>query len=1305
MTDETRISDILAQAEEELARGQEPDLVALCCGDSLLLREVQKRLAQLRTIDGWRRAGVRVLPSAAVHPLLPPGYELVRELGGGNMGVVYLAHDAKGRAVAVKTLTRLEPNRLTFLRREFKALVDLRHENLVTIFEEWSDGTNWCCVMEYVEGRHFLNHIRSYSATASSDTTDLHDPLGTSNSVRFRSAFAQLARGIHALHSANKLHRDIKSSNVVVTGTGQVKLLDFGLVAEMDRMQGYQQSAVVGTMAYMSPEQCGGGHLTPASDWYSFGVLLYEALSGQLPVQGTIAEIINGKQTPPRRPSDFLIGVPSELEELCLELLQVDPVARPTGAEILRRLGGPAELPSVRRTTDDRRLLLGRERQLVELGEAAATVKRNRAPVVVEIHGSSGAGKSALVERFLREMQDSGEVVVLTGRCYEQSAVPYKAFDGLIDALCRYLRARSREQVEAVLPNYLAELARLFPILGRLEAVAEAPPVNVEDPHEVRRRAFQALRELLGRLGRRTPLVLFADDVQWGDRESAVLLTELVRMPDAPPLLFLASYRRGEASSSPFVPALKQLEIERRDLPVDPLEIAEARELAATLLGSSVGSVERLVEVIARESGGNPFIVHELVEFFRSRESVDPPTIGSVVRSRVGGLDAEARRLLEVIALSSGPLNAECAFRAADLPSERQAAALDTLITAKFVHTVGSGETRIVETNHDRIRETVAAELTTDIRIRHHRRIAIVRKAADDTEPEVLAYHFAQAGDRSQASHYHALAGELSAKALAFHRAAEHYRLALDGCSPSESRRRSWLLGQASALANAGLGQKSAAAFTEAAEHSSGTDRLFCLQRAAEQLVRCGRIDEGMVALRIVMLDAGIDLPSTERAMHRSLFWMRLRLWGRGLRFVEQPVATISAKTLLQIEICRWAASVIRLSDVLLGGWFHSFGLLLCLRTGDAHGVAQGIARELLIPTTFGNQTGPRIEQLHKHGMEVAARIANPEDREYTCAVLHLYRLIGYHVLGEMRSSLAAVPAAIDALQTCTNPSAAYQRGTLRLFEGVSLLSLGEVSRSRAVYEQNYRELVDAGNMHGMVTLPLMSRAHQFHLMDDRPQNARDLIQDAIGLWPDSGVYQQHFWAWVAETEVLLYEGRGQEAWELCRKRWDTVAQRRSMMIVTTRVIALWTRARCLVAGAAQLGSDDSTERHRLLRDARRIARQLERNRVPVTATPLGGSLHAAISHLEGDARAAVSYLERAENQFTSGGYVLHAASLMYRRGQLLGGDVGRALVAKAEAELTAREIRNPTRFIEIYATGCEGTVQRPRIPNVTPPV
>ena len=245
-----------------------------------------------------------------------PGYQILGLLGSGGMGVVYRALDKnRVRQVALKTVRHESPKAIDRFKHEFRSLLEVVHVNLVRLYELIFDGRGWYIVMELVDGVDFLRYVRDDAGipgemwrqtgvtTTEADggqalLAPVHNPvvvdqaptpLSSTGRRRLREVLLQLAQGIAALHGAGKLHRDIKPSNVLVTPGRRVVLLDFGLATELGHrgLTLTTEAQPLGTAAYMSPEQAAGTKVSAASDWYSMGVMLHEALTGRLPFQGS----------------------------------------------------------------------------------------------------------------------------------------------------------------------------------------------------------------------------------------------------------------------------------------------------------------------------------------------------------------------------------------------------------------------------------------------------------------------------------------------------------------------------------------------------------------------------------------------------------------------------------------------------------------------------------------------------------------------------------------------------------------------------------------------------------------------------------------------------------------------------------------------------------------------------------------------------------------------------------------------------------------------------------------------------------
>jgi eukaryotic-like serine/threonine-protein kinase len=257
-------------------------------------------------------------------------YEVVADLGAGGMGVVYRAHDTRlNRDVAIKVLPNdkvISDNARSRFKREALAASALNHPNIITIYEVNSDADTDFIVMEYVRGSTLLHLLRQRKLT-------IEEALGYCG---------QIADAVSKAHAAGIIHRDLKPGNIMVTDDGLVKVLDFGL-AKIDYDSGdssasgitqsftlTQPGMVTGTVAYMSPEQARGEKVDARSDIFSFGIVMFEALSGQLPFNGpnSIALLHNLHFSPPRDLTQMRPDVPPQIVALIAKMLEKQPEKR-----------------------------------------------------------------------------------------------------------------------------------------------------------------------------------------------------------------------------------------------------------------------------------------------------------------------------------------------------------------------------------------------------------------------------------------------------------------------------------------------------------------------------------------------------------------------------------------------------------------------------------------------------------------------------------------------------------------------------------------------------------------------------------------------------------------------------------------------------------------------------------------------------------------------------------------------------------------------------------------------------------------
>lgn len=1244
-------------------------------------------------------------------------------LGAGGFGVVYKVLDRERNAlVALKALRHVAPKSLYRFKQEFRALADVSHPNLVTLYELSSDGDQWFFTMELIDGVSFLRYVREDRSLDDSYKNGWSTPTSTSsdsffrapgrderssasqssaaplNLDRLRAALPQLAEGVLALHAAGKLHRDIKPSNVLVTREGRVMLLDFGLVKELSVDQTSTMDAA-GTPAYMSPEQAAVLPLSEASDWYNVGCMLYEALTGRLPFSGRVLSVLREKQqSEPPAPRELAPDIPEDLDALCRDLLRCDPERRPAGGEVLRRLKGisvprPAATPAA--ASAGAAPFVGRKPELEALWEAYRTMKQG-CTVTVSVQGGSAMGKSTLVRRFLEDLRGRDEkAVVLSGRCYERESVPYKALDSLVDALSQHLRRLPAAQAEALLPHDTFALVRLFPVLRQVGVVARArrATLAIPDSQELRRRSFVALRELFVRLADRKPLVLFIDDMQWGDADSAALLEALLRPPDPPVLLLIGCYRSEEAGTSPLLRTVLPLRqnvgpaLERRDIVIAELVPEDARELALALLAGDERASAGRAEVIARESRGNPYFIEELARFAQGAapdstardDAAAEVTLGKVIEARVLQLSEPARRLLDVVAVAGQPLDVGVAYRSAELESDGRSV-LAVLRAAHLVRTRTTPVRDEVEAYHDRIRDAVVAHLTPEPLRECHQRLALALLASGRADPEILAAHFLGAGDAQSAAEYAAAAAAKASEALAFDRAASLYRFALNLRQEAELEGGDLAVRLADALANAGRGGEAAQTYLSAVHAATPSQAIDLHRCAAQQFLISGHIEDGTRVLNTVLAKLGMPFPASPRSALFSLLARRAWILLRGLGFRERDEAHVSPQELLRVDTC-WSVAVgLAQVDMLRGADFQARHLLLALRTGERYRVARALSVEVAYLAMGGSRSRRRTERLLQAARVLAERVGHP----HTTGLWVLMEGVAAWMDGRWKTARDSCERAETILrERCTG--VVWEIICAQMFHLASLFLLGEVKELSRRLPTLLKEAEERGDLLRATFLRIGYCSHVAWLAADDPGRARQELEAGLERWRQGQFDYLHIWARAARTDISLYSGEEPSVRERVADRWRPFARSLNRFVQVGFLRGLDSRARRRLAMAAQ--SSNAAERDALLLAAESHAQAIRQERTR-WADPLAFLVEAGTAATRRQAERARGLLESAEAGFEGADMGLYAAVVRRRRGELMGGEAGRALVAGADAWMNGQDITNPARMTQMLAPG-----------------
>ena len=1118
---------------------------------------------------------------------------------------------------------------------------------------------------------------------------------GAPDAERVRGAFRQLVEALAWLHASGHLHRDVKPSNVLVSTQGIVKVLDFGLVTRLFNAD--QEEAIVGTPAYMAPELCAGMAASPASDWYSVGVMLYLVLTGHLPFTGDLSSVVLAKQALSVRYPSELNAVPRDLEELCVALLARNPVERPDASALLASLGDRRRQPG-RWTRTPSTGFVGRRREVAAL--SALLSGNDGGHDVALVEGLSGLGKSALVEHVLRGIEEHGDSLVLRSRCFERGSVRYRALDGAVDDLAQWLGLMPSFEADLILPPNPVDrqaLGRLFPALPGIEVVADAA-LNV-DPGELKRRAFGALRQLfaaaarhkiaqresIGRDTRAPGITIAIDDAQWADEDSLMPLAELFRGLPAGMVRWVLSYRSDELATSPFLHALHAnilppLQSRLTRIDIGPLDAAEALALAIERLGNATPEQAR---AIAQEAEGSPLFITELSHLIDHRrlasladdreDSHRRTGLSDLLAARVLDLPAAARDALELIAVAGEPVPVRL-VRAATGADQRD---LNRLLQDHLIAARASAGGEMVMSWHDRVRETVSWRLSKVELARRHRTLAEVATAQGGADELFLYTHWREAGIYDKARDHGINAANAAMSAFAFDRAVEIYRslialaspLMAGGAGPNQRTLAGYHEALGDALRNAGRGSEAAKAYLAAGAHIGDPAQVRRLEiLAAEQYMFAGAFGEGEAVIREVLGRVGLSVAGSVTGAFASFALESLRMRMRGLDFVRREAAQVPSERLALIDTL-WSVTIgLSMAQPLASQAFQQRHLRVALEAGEPLRVARALTIESAFSGLQGGNDERRSQALARRTHEVAQTIAHP----YPEAFATMADGANHWLRGRWPEARRAMDAAVVVFERdCTGVT--WEKDTSRFVSLSALAHEGDFAALATRYEAALVDALERGDLYMEAQLrtrvgPLLD------LLAGRPEAARTSINRALGRWTAANYQIVHFWSFINRVSSFLYEGDGRAAWrELLA---GTPPLKKSMMTMGQYYRVQF---HALVARTALCALETATVHAAHLRE--RVQATAKR----LTKEDMGWSrpkaaLYGALAN--GLGTASTAGLQQAASGFADAGMHGHrlAAEALLAKVQ---GDT--ALASKVDDAWRLRGCLDPERFRRIY--------------------
>jgi len=728
-------------------------------------------------------------------------YKILEKLGEGGMGVVYKAEDTKlKRDVAIKFLPHHisvnEEERKRF-EIEAQAAAALNHPNIATIYAIEESGEEAFIVMEFIDGKELKNIVETHRDAS----------LPVNDVINYA---IQIADGLEAAHKKGIVNRDIKSQNIMITSDGNVKIMDFGLAKVGKGIQLTKIGEAIGTAAYMSPEQARGDESDHRTDIWSFGVVLYEMLTGSMPFkgdyeQGVIYSILNEE---PMTVQNINSDCPAFLSNITAMCMMKNKEERYNSFFEIRNelltfkaheIKIPAKTSGIKTefTTNiilqKSDLCIGREKQLALLINTIEKTKQGEGKTVF-ISGEPGIGKTQLISHLIKNHTDSA-FNIFYGRCLfnNEGGLPYHPFVNAIK------NSVSTDELQFI--NVISGLASSFGIniSHRLPQIKNFLNLSSEHSNTLlhKEQLWDAIFILFKTLAAAKPIMLILDDIQWADKASIGLFSFFARNISGIPLVLIGVHRPPETvldfDTSALVELVRQLNIEDLSLNIslERLSAEETNEVIQSILNDQQVDA-KLSSNIFHQSGGNPLFIYELVNLMKDKNHIEftndswklkkvnksevvSSKVQDVIKQRIDHLDLQSKELLQVASCEGEYFQSDVlsgVLNISRLVLLKQLQALENQ-TRIIRH-----ENKIYRFDHILIREVLYDSIIIELREEYHRLIAqwLIDNFSGKAEYACrISHHLISAGQEEQALDYLLKAANHSRNLYAIEEALNYY--------------------------------------------------------------------------------------------------------------------------------------------------------------------------------------------------------------------------------------------------------------------------------------------------------------------------------------------------------------------------------------------------------------------------------------------------------------------------------------------------------------------------------------------------